>query len=79
MDDLAGKVPVVTGAGRPQDLGRVTALRLAQEGARLGKPPCRMVVVLLMAAVLTVDFTHQLRAQSPLAVTNGVSLLQITQ
>jgi NAD(P)-dependent dehydrogenase (short-subunit alcohol dehydrogenase family) len=35
MYDLAGKVAVVTGVGRPRGIGRATALRLAREGARL--------------------------------------------
>ena len=35
MYDLAGKVAVVTGAGRPLGIGRATALRLAREGARI--------------------------------------------
>jgi len=35
MYDLAGKVAVITGAGRPLGIGRATALRLAREGARL--------------------------------------------
>ena len=34
-NDLAGKVAVVTGVGRPRGIGRATALRLAQEGAKL--------------------------------------------
>lgn len=34
-DDLAGKVAVVTGVGRPRGIGRATALRLAQEGAKV--------------------------------------------
>jgi NAD(P)-dependent dehydrogenase (short-subunit alcohol dehydrogenase family) len=35
MYDLAGKVAVITGAGRPLGIGRATALRFAREGARL--------------------------------------------
>ena len=35
MYDLEGKVAVVTGVGRPRGIGRATALRLAQEGAKL--------------------------------------------
>ncbi len=35
MYDLAGKVAVVTGVGRPRGIGRATALRLAREGAKL--------------------------------------------
>ena len=35
MYDLAGKVAVVTGVGRPRGIGRATALRLAQEGAKV--------------------------------------------
>ncbi len=35
MYDLAGKVAVVTGVGRPRGIGRATALRLAREGARV--------------------------------------------
>jgi NAD(P)-dependent dehydrogenase (short-subunit alcohol dehydrogenase family) len=34
-EDLAGKVAVVTGVGRPRGIGRATALRLAREGVRL--------------------------------------------
>ena len=33
--DLAGKVVVVTGAGRPRGIGRATALRFAREGAKV--------------------------------------------
>ena len=32
MYDLAGKVAIVTGAGRPKGLGEAMAIRLAQEG-----------------------------------------------
>lgn len=35
MYDLRGKIAVITGVGRPQGIGRATALRLAQEGVRL--------------------------------------------
>jgi NAD(P)-dependent dehydrogenase (short-subunit alcohol dehydrogenase family) len=35
MYDLAGKVAVITGAGRPLGIGRATALRFAREGVRL--------------------------------------------
>jgi meso-butanediol dehydrogenase/(S,S)-butanediol dehydrogenase/diacetyl reductase len=35
MYDLAGKVAVVTGAGRPLGIGRATALRLAHEGTHV--------------------------------------------
>lgn len=35
MYDLAGKVAVITGVGRPRGIGRATALRFAQEGARV--------------------------------------------
>lgn len=41
MDNLAGKVAVVTGAARKRGLGRAIALRLAQDGADLvitGRP-----------------------------------------
>jgi 3-oxoacyl-[acyl-carrier protein] reductase len=35
MKPLAGKVAVVTGAGRPHGIGRSTALRLAEHGAQV--------------------------------------------
>ena len=35
MYDLAGRVAVITGAGRPLGIGRATALRFAREGVRL--------------------------------------------
>ena len=35
MYDLAGKVAVITGVGRPLGIGRATALRFAREGTRL--------------------------------------------
>jgi len=35
MYDLAGKVAVITGVGRPRGIGRATALRFAREGARV--------------------------------------------
>ncbi|WP_089941241.1 SDR family NAD(P)-dependent oxidoreductase [Candidatus Entotheonella palauensis] len=35
MYDLAGKVAVITGVGRPRGIGRATALRFAQEGAHM--------------------------------------------
>lgn len=35
MYDLAGKVAVITGVGRPRGIGRATALRIAREGARV--------------------------------------------
>jgi NAD(P)-dependent dehydrogenase (short-subunit alcohol dehydrogenase family) len=33
MDSLAGKVAIVTGAGRMRGIGRAVALRLAEDGA----------------------------------------------
>jgi NAD(P)-dependent dehydrogenase (short-subunit alcohol dehydrogenase family) len=35
MYDLAGKVAVITGVGRPLGIGRATAVRFAREGTRL--------------------------------------------
>ena len=35
MYDLAGKVAIVTGAGRPKGLGEAMAIRLAQEGCKV--------------------------------------------
>ncbi len=35
MYDLAGKVAVITGVGRPRGIGRATALRFAREGAHV--------------------------------------------
>jgi NAD(P)-dependent dehydrogenase (short-subunit alcohol dehydrogenase family) len=35
MKLLEGKVAIVTGAGRPKGMGRATALKLAEEGARV--------------------------------------------
>ncbi len=35
MKPLAGKVAIVTGAGRPKGIGRATALRLAEHGAHV--------------------------------------------
>jgi len=35
MNDLEGKVVVITGVGRPQGVGRAAALRFAREGAKL--------------------------------------------
>jgi NAD(P)-dependent dehydrogenase (short-subunit alcohol dehydrogenase family) len=35
MKPLAGRVAVVTGAGRPKGIGRATALRLAEQGANV--------------------------------------------
>jgi len=35
MSDLDGKIIIITGVGRPRGIGRASALRFAQEGAKL--------------------------------------------